>query len=153
MIIMKKKNKNYDEAIVYAKKYIEQSKIINGKYSNLNFQSYVSLVKLYAIKTDSIQTFKALDCMEGCIVGSLLDKSMLAAYYNLRASCCAIFKNYDEALELLEKSNILLTDRAIEDTPPKYKYYEYKSEILYKQQKYDESYDIYKKCVQACKDK
>lgn len=153
MMMLKKQIKNYDEAIVYAKKYIEQSKIINWKYSNLNFQSYASLVKLYAIKTDSIQTFKALDCMEGCIVGSLLDKSMLTAYYNLRASCCAIFKNYDEALELLEKSNILLTDRAIEDTPPKYKYYEYKSEILYKQQKYDESYDIYKKCVQACKDK
>lgn len=67
---------------------------------------------MYAIKTDSIQTFKALDCMEGSIVSSLLDisslldKGMLAAYYNLRASCCVIFKNYDEALELLENRTL-----------------------------------------------
>lgn len=153
MIELKKLMKEYDEAIQYAKKYVVQSGIVNGKNSNAHLQAYGCLANLYAEKGDSIQTFTTLDSLR-CGVGRInQDNSMLATYYNLRAACYANFNNYEKAIECLEKSNDLLIDKNIEDTPSKYTYYEYKSEVLYRQKKYDEAYSTYQNCVQASKNK
>lgn len=39
--------KRYDDAIKYAKDYIEQTKIINGRNSDQQYQAYSGLVSLY----------------------------------------------------------------------------------------------------------
>lgn len=153
MIDLKKRMKDYNEATKYAEKYIEQSKIIYGKYSNPHLQSYVRLANLYLEMGDSVRTFIALDSLSHGVGQPNQDNVLLATYYNLMGACYANFKNYNKAMEFLEKSNNLLVGRAIEDTPSKYTYYEYKSQVLYGLKHYDEAYNAYQKCVQACKNK
>lgn len=56
--------KRYDDAIKYAKDYIEQTKIINGRNSDQQYQAYSGLVSLYTLNNDSVSAFACLDSLE-----------------------------------------------------------------------------------------
>lgn len=153
MMALYKQKKDYDRAIEYAKKYVVQSRIINGRNSNLHLLAYRILANLYTESQDSINAFAALDSLE-CGVGfSNQDKTLLASFYNCKGACYASFKNYDKAVENFDKSLKILWDKKIEDTPSKYECYQHKTEVLYRQKMYDDAYNTYIKCVQTCKDK
>lgn len=148
-----KQKKDYGKAIEYAKKYVEQSKVINGRNSNLHLQSYSVLANLYAENGDSINAFAALDSME-CGVGlPNQDKVLLASFYNFKGVCYTNFKDYERALACFDKASDILKDKLTEETPCKFECYQHKAEVLYMQKKYKESYDAYMNCVQACRNK
>lgn len=56
--------KRYDDAIKYAKDYIEQTKIINGRNSDQQYQAYSGLVSLYTLNNDSVSAFACFDSLE-----------------------------------------------------------------------------------------
>lgn len=145
--------KEYERAIEYAKKYVSQSEIINGKNSNLHLQAYSVLANLYAEKGDSIHVFAALDSLERGVGHSNQEKNLLASFYNKKGLCYASFKNYTKAIEFFDKSCDILKNRLTENTPAKYECYQYKAEALFRQRRYDEAYNTYINCVQATKNK
>ena len=153
MVSLYKQRKNYGEAIDYARKYVEQSKVINGRNSNLHLQSYSVLANIYAENGDSVNAFAVLDSM-ACGVGlPNQDEVLLASFYNRKGVCHTKFKDYESALACFEKASEILKERLIEDTPSKYECYLHRAEVLYMQKKYDEAYDSYMNCMQACRNK
>ena len=153
MVSLYNQRKNYGDAIEYARKYVEQSKVINGRNSNLHLQSYSVLANIYAENGDSVNAFAVLDSM-ACGVGlPNQDKVLLASFYNRKGVCHTKFKDYERALACFEKASEILKERLIEDTPSKYECYLHRAEVLYMQKKYDEAYDSYMNCMQACRNK
>lgn len=153
MMALHTQKKDYEKAVGYAKKYVDQSEIINGRNSNLHLQAYSVLANQYAEKGDSIHAFATLDRFESGVGHPNQDKTIPASFYNQKGLCYANFKNYDKAIEYYDKSYNLLKDKSAEDTPAKYECYQYKADALFRQKKYDEAYSTYINCVQACKNK
>lgn len=147
------KQRAYGKAIEYAREYVAQSKVINGRNSNLHLQAYNVLANIYAENGDSINAFAALDSVERGVGLPHQDEVLLASFYNSKGICYAKFKDYERALACFDKASDILKDKLTEDTPAKLECYQHKSEVLYMQKKYDESYDAYMNCVQACKNK
>lgn len=153
MLSLFNQKRDYGRAIEYARKYVEQSKIINGRYSNLHLQSFGVLANIYAENGDSTKAFAALDSME-CGVGlPNQDEVLLASFYNRKGVCHAKFKDYESALVCFDKASEILKDKITEDTPSKFECYQRKAEALYMQKMYDEAYDTYMNCMQACRNK
>lgn len=153
MMALCKQKKDYDRAIEYAKNYVYQSKITNGKNSNLHLQAYSLLVGLYKEKGDSNNAFAALDSLESGVGLPNQSETLLATFYNMKGECYASFNDYDKAMEYFDKSSDILCGKRIEDTPSKYDCCQRKAEALYRQKRYDDAYNTYIKCVQACKNK
>lgn len=147
------RKRDYAEALEYAKKYVGQSEVINGRNSKFHLRSFGVLADIYAENGDDINAIAALDSMECGIGLPNQDEVLLALFNNLKGRCYAKLNNYENALACFNRAADMLKDRSIEDTPSKLDCYQCKAEILYKLKKYDESYDTYMNCVQACKNK
>ena len=153
MVSLYNQRKNYGKAVDYARKYVEQSKVINGRNSNLHLQSYSVLANIYAENGDSVNAFAVLDSM-ACGVGlPNQDEVLLASFYNRKGVCHTKFKDYESALLCFDKASEILKERLIEDTPSKFECYLHKAEVLYMQKRYDEAYESYMNCMHACKNK
>lgn len=153
MTNLKTQQKKYDEAIKYAKEYIYQSQILYGRNSDQQYQAYTILVALYEEINDSINAIAYLDSIE-CGVGSAYqDKSVKATFYNFKGRCYAKFKNYDIAIDYFKKSNQILSDKRIEDSPARFAALQNMAEAYFLQKRYDDAYDAFMQCVQASRKK
>lgn len=144
---------DYDKAIEYAKNYVHQSEIVNGKNSNQHLQAYNLLARLYCESRDKVQTFAALDSLGRGVGLQGQDNTLLTAFYNSKGVCHAKFGDYDSAIECFDKSLDLLRDRPAEDNPSKLESYNDKAEVLFIQKRFDEAYDTYLNSLEACKNK
>lgn len=153
MVTLYNRRKNYGEAIEYARKYVEQSKVIHGRNSYLHFQSYSVLANIYAENGDRVNAFAVLDSVACGLGRPNQDEVLMASLYNRKGVCYTRFRDFERALVCFDKASGILKDRLIEDTPSKYESYHHKTGVLYMQKKFDEAYDTYMNCMQACKNK
>lgn len=93
---LRRLQKRYDDAIKYAKDYIEQTKIINGRNSDKQYQAYSGLIVLYTLNNDSISAFACLDSLESGVGHAYQDKTITAAFYNIKGCAYADFKKYEK---------------------------------------------------------
>ncbi len=149
MVSLYNQEKNYAIAIEHAQKYVEQSKVINGRNSNLHLLSYYVLADIYAQNKDSINAFTVLDSIKQGIGLPDQDEVLLASYYNRKGTYYTNFKDSKKALVCFDKASEILKGRLIEETPSKFECYQRKAEVLYMQKKYDKAYDTYMNCVQT----
>lgn len=153
MMSLKKHQKDFNNAIEYAKKYVEQTKIINGNNGDQVYQANSFLALLYTENKDSISAFACLDKIEHGVGHAYQDNSMMATYYNLKGSCYTYFKNYDKAIECFDKAYQLLADKPTDDTPAKYSCLQSKAEACFLMKRFDDAYNTYLECMQAYKRK
>ena len=91
MMNLKQQQKEYKDAIRFAKNHIEQTKILNGRNCDLQYLSYSNLCKLYALNNDSTEAFACLDSLERGVGHSYQDKEVIANFYNIKGCCYADF--------------------------------------------------------------
>lgn len=104
MMNLKQQQKEYKDAIRFAKNHIEQTKILNGRNCDLQYLSYSNLCKLYALNNDSTEAFACLDSLERGVGHSYQDKEVIANFYNIKGCCYADFKKYEKAIEYFNKA-------------------------------------------------
>ena len=153
MQTLRRLQKRYDDAIKYAKDYIEQTKIINGRNSDKQYQAYSGLIVLYTLNNDSISAFACLDSLESGVGHAYQDKTITAAFYNIKGCAYADFKKYEKAIECFDKAYSLLSDKRAEDSPVKYMSLLYKAQAYYMLQRYDDAFTVYSEYVDASKNK
>lgn len=153
MTNLKTLQKKYDDAIKYAKDYIRQTQILNGRNSAQQYQAYSILVALYEEIGDCENAITCLDSIENGVGYAYQDRSVKATFYNIKGNYYAKFKDYDKAIEYFKKAYQLLEDRRTEDTPVKYSILQNMAEAYFLQKHYDDAYNAYIQCVKTSKNK
>lgn len=153
MLNLKQQQRQYQEAIRYAKNYIEQTKNINGNNSDQQYQAYGNLCTLYALDNDSTEAFACLDSIE-CGIGHVYqDKEMTAVFYNTKGECYAHFKKYEKAIEYFDRAYKALDGKTTEESPAKIRSVFSKSMAYLMLKQYDDAFDTYCEYVEASKKK
>ena len=153
MMNLKQQQKRYKDAIRYAKDYIDQTKIMNGRNSDQLYRAYNNLCALYALDNDSSKAFACLDSLERGVGHAYQDEEVIANFYNIKGSCYANFKKYEKAIEYFDKAYKTLNDKRTEDSPSKYTSLLNKSEAYFMLKSYDNAFTAYSEYVEACKNK
>lgn len=153
MMNLKQQQKEYKDAIRFAKNLIEQTKKLNGRNSDLQYLSYSNLCTLYALDKDSTKAFVCLDSLERGVGHSYQDKEVIANFYNIKGCCYANFEKYEKAIEYFDKALNTLADKRTEDSPSKFRSLQNKSEAYFVLKRYDDAFATYSEYVEACKNK
>ena len=153
MMNLKQQQKRYKDAIRYAKDYIDQTKIMNGRNSDQQYRAYNNLCALYALDNDSSKAFACLDSLERGVGHAYQDEEVIANFYNIKGSCYANFKKYEKAIEYFDKAYKTLNDKRTEYSPSKYTSLLNKSEAYFMLKSYDDAFTAYSEYVEACKNK
>ncbi len=144
---------NMQEAIKYAKEYVEQTKKLEGENSEKYYQAYKNLCTLYSQMNDNNAALACLDSLEYGVGYPHQDKEMIAAFYNIKGICYFNLHNYDKAIECFDRAYYAVPDKKAEDSAEKFKSLQYKGEVYYKQKRYAEAFDIYRKYAEIIKNK
>ena len=150
---LKQQQRQYKDAIRAAKYYIEQTKILNGRNSDQQYQAYSNLCTLYALDKDSTKAFACLDSLERGVGHSYQDKEVIASFYNVKGCCYADFKKYDKAIACFDKAYKTLYDKRTEDSPSKFASLLNKSEAYFMLKRYDDAYATFSEYVETSRNK
>lgn len=153
MMNLKQQQRQYKDAIRAAKYYIEQTKILNGRNSDQQYQAYSNLCTLYALDNDSTKAFACLDSLERGVGHSYQDKEVIASFYNVKGCCYADFKKYDKAIACFDKAYKTLYDKRTEDSPSKFASLLNKSEAYFMLKRYDDAYATFSEYVETSRNK
>ena len=153
MMNLKQQQKQYKGAIRYAKDYINQTKNLNGRNSDQQYQAYSNLCTLYALDNDSTKAFACLDSLERGVGHAYQDKGVVANFYNIKGCCYANFKKYEKAIECFDKAYNTLDDKRTEDSPSKFASLLNKAEAYFMLKHYDDAFAAYSEYVNASKNK
>ena len=153
MMNLKQQQRQYKDAIRAAKHYIEQTKILNGRNSDQQYQAYSNLCTLYALDNDSTKAFACLDSLERGVGHSYQDKEVIANFYNVKGCCYADFKKYDKAIACFDKAYKTLYDKRTEDSPSKFASLLNKSEAYFMLKRYDDAYATFCEYVETSRNK
>lgn len=153
MMNLKQQQRQYKDAIRAAKYYIEQTKILNGRNSDQQYQAYSNLCTLYALDNDSTKAFACLDSLERGVGHSYKDKEVIASFYNVKGCCYADFKKYDKAIACFDKAYKTLYDKRTEDSPSKFASLLNKSEAYFMLKRYDDAYATFREYVETSRNK
>ena len=153
MMNLKQQQRQYKDAIRAAKHYIEQTKILNGRNSDQQYQAYSKLCTLYALDNDSTRAFACLDSLERGVGHSYQDKEVIANFYNVKGCCYADFKKYDKAIACFDKAYNTLYDKRTEDSPSKFASLLNKSEAYFMLKRYDDAYATFSEYVETSRNK
>ena len=150
---LKQQQRQYKDAIRAAKYYIEQTKILNGRNSDQQYQAYSKLCTLYALDNDSTRAFACLDSLERGVGHSYQDKNVIANFYNVKGCCYADFKKFDKAIACFDKAYKTLYDKRTEDSPSKFASLLNKSEAYFMLKRYDDAYATFSEYVETSRNK
>lgn len=153
MMNLKQQQRQYKDAIRAAKHYIEQTKILNGRNSDQQYQAYSNLCTLYALDNDSTRAFACLDSLERGVGHSYQDKEVIANFYNVKGCCYADFKKYDKAIACFDKAYKTLYHKRTEDSPSKFASLLNKSEAYFMLKRYDDAYATFSEYVETSRNK
>lgn len=153
MMNLKQQQRQYKDAIRAAKHYIEQTKILNGRNSDQQYQAYSKLCTLYALDNDSTRAFACLDSLERGVGHSYQDKEVIASFYNVKGCCYADFKKFDKAIACFDKAYKTLYDKRTEDSPSKFASLLNKSEAYFMLKRYDDAYATFSEYVETSRNK
>lgn len=153
MMNLKQQQKQYKTAIRFAKNYIDQTKKMNGRNSDQQYQAYSNLCTLYALDKDSTKAFACLDSLERGVGHSYQDKEVIANFYNIKGSCYANFEKYEKAIEYFDKALNTLADKRTEDSPSKFTSLQNKSEAYFVLKRYDDAYATFSEYVETSRNK
>ena len=153
MMKLKQQQRQYKDAIRAAKHYIEQTKILNGRNSDQQYQAYSKQCTLYALDNDSTKAFACLDSLERGVGHSYQDKEVIANFYNIKGSCYADFKKFDKAIACFDKAYKTLYDKRTEDSPSKFASLLNKSEAYFMLKRYDDAYATFSEYVETSRNK
>lgn len=153
MMNLKQQQRQYKDAIRAAKHYIEQTKILNGRNSDQQYQVYSKLCTLYALDNDSTRAFACLDSLERGVGHSYQDKEVIANFYNVKGCCYADFKKFDKAIACFDKAYNTLYDKRTEDSPSKFASLLNKSEAYFMLKRYDDAYATFSEYVETSRNK
>lgn len=153
MMNLKQQQRQYKDAIRAAKHYIEQTKTLNGRNSDQQYQAYSKLCTLYALDNDSTRAFACLDSLERGVGHSYQDKEVIASFYNVKGCCYADFKKYDKAIACFDKAYNTLYDKRTEDSPSKFASLLNKSEAYFMLKRYDDAYATFSEYVETSRNK
>ncbi len=153
MMNLRQQQKQYKDAIRYAKDYIAQTKNLNGRNSDQQYQAYSNLCTLYSLDNDSTKAFACLDSLERGVGHSYQDKGVIANFYNIKGCCYANFKKYENAIEYFDKAYKTLDNKRTEDSPSKFASLLNKSEAYFMLKRYDDAFATYSEYVDASKNK
>lgn len=153
MMNLKQQQRQYKDAISAAKHYIEQTKILNGRNSDQQYQAYSNLCTLYALDNDSTKAFACLDSLERGVGHSYQDKEVIASFYNVKGCCYADFKKFDKAIACFDKAYNTLYDKRTEDSPSKFASLLNKSEAYFMLKRYDDAYATFSEYVETSRNK
>ncbi len=153
MMNLKQQQRQYKDAIRAAKHYIEQTKILNGRNSDQQYQAYSNLCTLYALDNDSTKAFACLDSLERGVGHSYQDKEVIANFYNVKGCCYADFKKYDKAIACFDKAYKTLYHKRTEDSPSKFASLLNKSEAYFMLKRYDDAYAAFSEYVETSRNK
>lgn len=153
MMNLKQQQRQYKDAIRAAKHYIEQTKILNGRNSDQQYQAYSKLCTLYALDNDSTRAFACLDSLERGVGHSYQDKEVIANFYNVKGCCYADFKKFDKAIACFDKAYNTLYDKRTEDSPSKFASLLNKSEAYFMLKRYDDAYATFSEYVEMSRNK
>ena len=150
---LKQQQRQYKDAIRAAKHYIEQTKTLNGRNSDQQYQAYSKLCTLYALDNDSTRAFACLDSLERGVGHSYQDKEVIASFYNVKGCCYADFKKFDKAIACFDKAYNTLYDKRTEDSPSKFASLLNKSEAYFMLKRYDDAYATFSEYVETSRNK
>lgn len=153
MMNLKQQQRQYKDAIRAAKHYIEQTKILNGRNSDQQYQAYSNLCTLYALDNDSTKAFACLDSLERGVGHSYQDKEVIASFYNVKGCCYADFKKYDKAIACFDQAYKTLYHKRTEDSPSKFASLLNKSEAYFMLKRYDDAYATFSEYVETSRNK
>ena len=153
MMNLKQQQRQYKDAIRAAKHYIEQTKILNGRNSDQQYQAYSNLCTLYALDNDSTKAFACLDSLERGVGHSYQDKEVIASFYNVKGCCYADFKKFDKAIACFDKAYNTLYDKRTENSPSKFASLLNKSEAYFMLKRYDDAYATFSEYVETSRNK
>ena len=153
MMNLKQQQRQYKDAIRAAKHYIEQTKILNGRNSDQQYQAYSKLCTLYALDNDSTRAFACLDSLERGVGHSYQDKNVIANFYNVKGCCYRDFKKYEKAIACFDKAYKTLYDKRTEDSPSKFASLLNKSEAYFMLKRYDDAYATFSEYVETSRNK
>ena len=153
MMNLKQQQRQYKDAISAAKHYIEQTKILNGRNSDQQYQAYSKLCTLYALDNDSTRAFACLDSLERGVGHSYQDKEVIANFYNVKGCCYRDFKKYEKAIACFDKAYKTLYDKRTEDSPSKFASLLNKSEAYFMLKRYDDAYVTFSEYVETSRNK
>lgn len=153
MMNLKQQQRQYKDAIRAAKHYIEQTKILNGRNSDQQYQAYSKLCTLYALDNDSTRAFACLDSLERGVGHSYQDKEVIANFYNVKGCCYRTFKKYEKAIACFDKAYKTLYDKRTEDSPSKFASLLNKSEAYFMLKRYDDAYATFSEYVETSRNK
>lgn len=153
MMNLKQQQRQYKDAIRAAKHYIEQTKILNGRNSDQQYQAYSNLCTLYALDNDSTRAFACLDSLERGVGHSYQDKEVIANFYNVKGCYYADFKKFDKAIACFDKAYNTLYDKRTEDSPSKFASLLNKSEAYFMLKRYDDAYATFSEYVETSRNK
>ena len=153
MMNLKQQQRQYKDAISAAKHYIEQTKILNGRNSDQQYQAYSKLCTLYAQDNDSTRAFACLDSLERGVGHSYQDKEVIANFYNVKGCCYRAFKKYEKAIACFDKAYKTLYDKRTEDSPSKFASLLNKSEAYFMLKRYDDAYATFSEYVETSRNK
>lgn len=153
MMNLKQQQRQYKDAIRAAKHYIEQTKILNGRNSDQQYQAYSKLCTLYVLDNDSTRAFACLDSLERGVGHSYQDKEVIANFYNVKGCCYADFKKFDKAIACFDKAYNTLYDKRTEDSPSKFASLLNKSEAYFMLKRYDDAYATFSEYVETSRNK
>lgn len=153
MMNLKQQQKQYKTAIRFAKNYIDQTKKMNGRNSDQQYQAYSNLCTLYALDKDSTKAFACLDSLERGVGHSYQDKEVIASFYNVKGCCYADFKKYDKAIACFDKAYKTLYHKRTEDSPSKFASLLNKSEAYFMLKRYDDAYATFSEYVETSRNK
>lgn len=153
MMNLKQQQRQYKDAISAAKHYIEQTKILNGRNSDQQYQAYSKLCTLYALDNDSTRAFACLDSLERGVGHSYQDQEVIANFYNVKGCCYRTFKKYEKAIACFDKAYKTLSDKRTEDSPSKFASLLNKSEAYFMLKRYDDAYATFSEYVETSRNK
>lgn len=153
MMNLKQQQRQYKDAISAAKHYIEQTKILNGRNSDQQYQAYSKLCTLYALDNDSTRAFACLDSLERGVGHSYQDQEVIANFYNVKGCCYRTFKKYEKAIACFDKAYKTLYDKRTEDSPSKFSSLLNKSEAYFMLKRYDDAYATFSEYVETSRNK
>lgn len=153
MLALKGYQREYGEAVKYARGYVNQVKQLYGNGSDMYYQAYTKLASVYTLNNDSTNAFACLDSLARGVGRSYQDAEVMAAFYKIWGECYLYFKEYDKAVECFGKACDAVAERKTEDSPSKYESLAKKAEAYFYMNKCDEAYSTYLEYMQACKNK
>ena len=153
MMNLKQQQRLYKDAIRFAKHYIDQTKNLNGRNSDQQYQAYSNLCTLYALDNDSTKAFACLDSLERGVGHSYQDKEVIANFYNVKGCCYADFEKFDKAIACFDKAYNTLYDKRTEDSPSKFASLLNKAEAYFMLKRYDDAYATFSEYVETSRNK